>query len=130
MRTPHRPCERSVGCKERKGGDAMLEYIPYIFYGLLAIGVIYILITKLRIKRNGTETEAVVSRIDSQESRNDDGSYVSTDYYIVTYKSEVWQTMEATLINPPTGLKVGSRVKIKYSPDKPKMAVVTELIDK
>ena len=108
----------------------MLEYIPYIFYGLLAIGVIYILITKLRIKRNGTETEAVVSRIDSQESRNDDGSYVSTDYYIVTYKSEVWQTMEATLLNPPTGLKVGSRVKIKYSPDKPKMAVVTELIDK
>ena len=107
-----------------------MQYIPYIFYGLLAIGVIYILITKLRIKRSGTETEAVVSRIDSQQSRNDDGTYHTTDFYIVTYTGEYGQTAEATLIAPPAGLKVGSRVKIKYSPDKPKMAVVTEVITK
>lgn len=107
-----------------------MRYIPYIFYGLLALGVIYILITKLRIKRTGTETEAVVSRIESQESRNDDGTYHTTEFYIVTYTGEDMLTVEATLIDPPAGLKVGSRVKIKYSPDKPKMAVITEVIAK
>ena len=107
-----------------------MQYIPYIFYGLLAIGVIYILITKRRIKRGGTETEATIFRIDSQESRNDDGTYHTTSFYVVTYTGENGQRVEATLIDPPMGLKVGSRVKIKYSPDKPKLATITEVIDK
>lgn len=107
-----------------------MQYIPYIFYGLLAIGAIYILLTRSKIKRNGTETEAVVSRIERQESRNDDGIIVSTDFYIVAYVNEARQTAEATLLDPPMGLKKGSRVKIKYDPNKPKSAVVTEVIEK
>lgn len=108
----------------------MMQYIPYIFYALLAIGAVYILLTRSKIKHSGVEAEAVVSRIESQQSRNDDGSYVSTDFYIVTYVNEAWQTVEATLLAPPMELKEGSRVKIKYDPQKPKLAVVTEVIEK
>lgn len=109
--------------------NQILEYIPYIFYGLLAIGVIYILISKRRIQHDGTEVWATVSRVERQPSPDADDPCHTTDFYIVSYKKGAWETVEATLINPPSGLKVGSRVKIKFDPNNPKRAVVTEVLE-
>ena len=105
-----------------------MKYIPYLFYALLAIGVIVILLRRSRIKREGTETDAVVSRIDRQESRNDDGSIHTTLFYYVRYTRDDLQTAEAILIGPPKDLTVGTRLRIRYLPEKPKSAVVTEVL--
>ena len=106
----------------------MLQYVPYVFYALLAIGAIAILLRRSRIKRSGTETDAVVSRIDRQESRSDDGSTHTSVYYYARFVDDERQTREARLMSPPKGLKEGTRLRIRYLPDKPKTAVVTEVL--
>ena len=106
----------------------MLQYIPYLFYALLAVGVVLILLRRSRIKRLGTETDAVVSRIEREESRNDDGSTHTSVYYYVSYLDDELRNVEAVLMTPPKGLEMGTRLRIRYLPDKPKFAVVTEVL--
>lgn len=106
----------------------MLQYIPYVFYALLAVGAVLILLRRSRIKRLGTETDAVVSRIERVESRNDDGSTHATVYYYVSYLNDELRNVEAVLMTPPKGLEVGTRLRVRYLPDKPKFAVVTEVL--
>ena len=106
----------------------MLQYIPYLFYALLAIGAIVVLLRRGRIKRSGTETDAVVSRIERRESRNDDGSTSTTAFYYARYLNDERQSVEAVLMGPPKGLEEGTRLRIRYLPDKPKTAVVTEVV--
>ena len=107
-----------------------MQCIPCFFYALLALGTAVILLRRSRIKRAGTETDAVVSRITRNESRNDDGSTGTSVYYNVRYTDNERQTREAVLMSPPAGLQEGTRLRIRYLPDKPKFAVVTEVLGK
>ena len=72
------------------------------------------------IHQNGIEADAVVSRIKEIEGEDADGHReVSYEYY-VTYRSQDGQTVEARLGNPPRFAMVGTELKVKYLPEKPK----------
>ena len=107
----------------------MLRYVPFVFYALLAIGIIYFLVKKQMIKKNGTEADGVISRITSSDSW-DDGVCTTTYTYYVQYRHEERGTVEATIMNPKSKLKEGMRVKIKYEPEKPGRAVLMDVVDR
>ena len=66
---------------------------------------------KSGIEENGIETDAVVSRI------VDDGSkeYIDSDVY-VRYRTEDGEETEGILSNPRTDLTEGQQVRVKYHP--------------
>lgn len=72
-----------------------------------------------RIKKNGIETNAVITRIE------DVGIGTDTSYnYFVCY-TEGGRKIEAKLSNPGfgRGLEVGAEIRIRYLPEKPNVAV-------
>ncbi len=110
----------------------------YIAVGVIAVviigGVIFTAKRNNEIKQNGIEADAVVSRIKENESVDDDG-FVTTSYtYYVTYRSMDGQTVEARLGSGKSfdnrigkswdsDLKEGSKVRIKYLPEKPNYVI-------
>ena len=66
----------------------------------------------VQAKRYGTETEAVVSRIE-RDVRTADGAEFPRSFYYVTFQTRNGLQNEARLLNPDTPLDVGTRVKVK-----------------
>lgn len=100
----------------------------YAIGGIFAVGIIIAVIFIVKrynnIKKNGVETDAVISRIKENETLNDDGS-VDTDYiYYVKFTTQDGQAVEARLGGAPKLTRVGDRVRIKYLPEKPKYAIL------
>ena len=104
-------------------------------YVLIAIAVVvlaaFAIFTVKRngeIKKNGVETDAVVSRIKESETTDDNGN-VETNYtYYVTYRTEDGQEIEAKLgkLDRFDRFHKGDRVRIKYIPEKPKYVIRAE----
>ena len=111
----------------------------YIAIGIIAAviicGVIFTAKRNNEIKQNGIETDAVVSRINENESVDEDGFTTVSYTYYVTYRTMDGQTVEAKLgsgksidnniIGKPwdSDLKEGVNIRIKYLPDKPKYVI-------
>lgn len=110
----------------------MFEIIIGIIAGLILIGGIWSYFVTKKAKNEGIATEAVVSRIEFHEWESGTGEIwaagdVTWEPY-VTYTNQEGQTVEAMLSNPGEGLKVGSRVIIKYLPDKQEYPVLVEIL--
>ena len=123
MHHPH----TSRQCPLRRDTDVMLKYILFGAVVALIIGyVIYTVIRNRKIRKNGVETEAVVSRIEEEQtvSSEDGVDYTYTHY--VTYRNPQGETVEAKLGHAPGRTQVGDTVKIKYLPEKPHFAVLVK----
>ena len=91
---------------------------------IILIGVVYTILRNKKIKDNGIDAQAVVTRIDIERDRA--GSFEDssdTEKYIVQYVNAEGQTVEAVLANPPARAVVGTQLKVKYLPEKPKLVV-------
>ena len=73
-----------------------------------------------KIKQNGVEANAVVSRVKEIETEETDGSRDTRYEYFVKYKNQAGETVEAKLGNPPRFLQEGQQLRVKYLPEKPK----------
>lgn len=94
----------------------------------LAITVIAILsiMQTNKVKRDGTEADAFVSRIDVDESIDSDGMTTTTRKYFVRCTGQDGKLGKARLVNPRKGLVMGDRIKVKYLPESPKYAVMVD----
>ena len=105
-----------------------VDLFSLIILAVLASGAAYALYYILKVKRNGIETEALVTRIEEEERTDSDGVSVYYTFY-VRYRTLEGRQIEATLANPKSRLQVGSSVKIKYLPEKEDYPVLTEILD-
>ena len=87
------------------------------------VGVVITIRRNNAIRQGGIETDAVVSRIQEHETRNDDGSRETNYTYYVQYQTEDGQVVEAKLGKAPLRTAVGDRLRIKYLPEKPKYVI-------
>ena len=100
-------------------------------YALIAVVVIVLAVAFVlngkrnkAIQQNGIEADAAVSRIVSHDSEPDEHGHINTTYtYYVKYQTKDGETVEAKLGNPPAFAVVGSELRIKYLPEKPKYVV-------
>lgn len=104
--------------------------MEWYFYALIALvavcmigGFIYTAKRNQKIKANGIETDAVISRIKEIESEDSEGRRETHYEYFVKYVNQNGQTVEAKLSNPPRFPREGQQLRIKYLPEKPKIAL-------
>ena len=102
----------------------------YVIIAVVVIAVVagFIFSSKRNkaIMEKGVEAEAVVSRVDENETTNDDGSRDVNYTYYVKYQNEAGETVEARLGNAPARCYEGMSLRIKYLPEKPKYAIPAE----
>ena len=102
----------------------------YVLFGavvaLLLGFVIYTVIRNRKIRKNGVEAEAVVSRIEVEESVSSEDGVDYTYTHYVTYRNLNGETVEAKLSHAPGRTRVGDAVRIKYLPEKPHFAVLVK----
>ena len=79
-------------------------------------------------KHYGIETEAYVSRIE-QEVRHAGGADFPTCFYYVTFHRQDGLLNEARLLNPKRTLHRGSRVLVRYRPDKNNVAFLASVTE-
>lgn len=108
----------------------MFEYIIIILLVLFAIGGIWSFVVSKKVKEEGIETEAVISRVETVEWHNADWPENNfTEEYYITYINQKGQTAEALLSNPGSHrLKKGDKIIIKYLPDKQDYPVLIKVI--
>ena len=115
-----------------------------MLYAIITVLVVVLVIlaaiayTKRRnneIRRDGIETDAVVSRVSESESTDEDGHTSYSRFFYVTYRKTDGQTAEAMLgsgksIDVRLGGKAwdddlyeGKDIRIKYLPEKPEYAI-------
>lgn len=85
---------------------------------IVAIVVIYSILRNKKINDNGIEADAVISRIDIDTDV--DGGVTENKTYYVDYQNAEGQIVTAKLGNPPFGAAVGTAMRVKYLPEKPK----------
>ena len=104
----------------------------YIIIGVILLivvaGGIYAFISYNKIKKNGIEAEAEVSRINVERTEriDNDTNMIETETsktYYVKYKNENGEEIESLLSNPKMGLKEGDIIKIKYLPENTKNVI-------
>lgn len=104
-----------------------MEPLTYIIIGVVVVaivgGIIFTVMRTNAIKKNGIEANAVVSRIKEQENTDSEGITDTTYIYYVTFTTQDGQSVEAKLSNPPSKIKVGDSLTIKYLPNKPKLVI-------
>ena len=98
--------------------------ITYIIIGIVVVVVVvigvYSFLRNKKINENGIEADAVVSRIDTDTNTDADGSVSTNETYYVDYQNAEGQIVTAKLGNPPFGAVVGTTMRVKYLPEKPK----------
>ena len=105
----------------------MIKYVLFGAVAALIIGfIVYTLIRNNKIRKNGVETDAVITRIEEQESIDSEGGVDYTYTHYVTYHAPDGQSVEAKLDHAPWGARVGDTVRIKYLPEKPKFAIIVK----
>lgn len=105
----------------------MVKYVLFGAVAALIIGfIVYTLIRNNKIRKNGVETDAVITRIEEQESIDSEGGVDYTYTHYVTYHAPDGQSVEAKLDHAPWGARVGDAVRIKYLPEKPKFAIIVK----
>ena len=102
----------------------------YIVIGVIVIAVIVGFVFNYKrskaINENGIETDAVVSRIKENEGEDADGNRTVEYVYYVRYTNETGESVEAKLGNPPRFLMEGTKLRIKYLPEKPKYVLAVK----
>ena len=100
--------------------------MTYVLIAVVVIALVAAAVFTIKrnnaIQKNGIEADAVVSRIEEQETENDGRREVNYIYY-VQYQTQDGKTVEAKLGNEPAHLFVGSKLRIKYLPDKLKYVI-------
>ena len=108
----------------------MDSILTYIIIGVVVIvivgGIIFTIVRTNALKKNGIEANAVVSRIKEQENTDSEGFTDTTYIYYVTFTTQDGQSVEAKLGNPPSKIKVGDSLTIKYLPNKPKLVIAVK----
>ena len=79
----------------------------------------------IRAKHSGIEEEAVVSRFEDVVNKAK-GENFPVRYTYVTFRTREGRMNEARLLNPKGFLEVGSRLRIRYLPEKDCFAVMAE----
>lgn len=101
-----------------------MDTTTYIFIGVavvvVAIVAVYSILRNKKINENGIEADAVVARIDTDTQTDADGSVSTNETYYVEYQNAEGQIVTAKLGNPPFGAVVGTTMRVKYLPEKPK----------
>ncbi|MBQ9511167.1 MAG: DUF3592 domain-containing protein [Clostridia bacterium] len=105
--------------------------IGYIFGGIVVlaiiVGIIYSILNKNKIRKNGIEADAVVCRIEESTSYDEETGTSSTTYrYFVKYTTKTGETVEARLADPPRTAVEGTQLRIKYLPEKPKFVIMAK----
>ena len=102
----------------------------YIVIGVIVIAVIVGFVFNYKrskaINENGIETDAVVSHIKENEGEDADGNRTVEYVYYVRYTNEAGESVEAKLGNPPRFLMEGTKLRIKYLPEKPKYVLAVK----
>ena len=101
-----------------------MDTTTYIFIGVavvvVAIVAVYTILRNKKINENGIEVDAVISRIDTDTQTDSDGSVSTNETYYVDYQNAEGEIVTAKLGNPPFGAVVGTAMRVKYLPEKPK----------
>ena len=97
---------------------------------MIAGGLLVGLFNIARVKRNGIEAEAYVTRLEERESTDSDGgTSVYYDVYVL-YTTKEGRRVEAALSNPKNSLRAGDRVTVKYLPEKEDMPVFIRMSER
>ena len=96
-----------------------MNFLAIIAILFIIAGAGFVFYNIHRIKKNGIETDAVITRIEDVGM----GTDTSYDYYVCY--TEKGQKIEARLSNPGfgKGLEVGAEIRISFLPEKPNIAV-------
>ena len=107
----------------------MFEVLFGVILSLFALGGLWAFFMSRKVRREGIETTAVISRIEEYERPDLDApNTVSTNYYI-SYTHQTGDQVEALLGDQKVdGLPVGSKVRIKYHPDRQEYPVLIEIL--
>lgn len=101
--------------------------MPYVFIAfvviLLAFGAVFAIKRNNGIQQNGIEADAVVSRVEEKEDTDGEGNRNVAYEYYVEYQTQDGKSVEAKLGNAPEHAVVGSWLRIKYLPEKPKYVI-------
>ena len=101
----------------------MFEIVFGVILAAFTIGGIWAFVVTKKVKKEGIETDELVSRVELHEWGEGIGdagssSNVSEEYYI-TYTNQEGRAVEALLSNPGDHVfKEGDRIRIKYLPDR------------
>ena len=105
-----------------------VDIFSIVIIAIVATGAVYALYSIMKVKKNGIEVDAVVTRIEEHERVDADG--ISIDYDVfVRYRTLEGKQIEATLANPKNRLETGNRVRIKYLQEHEDYPVLTEILD-
>ena len=101
---------------------------------VLFVGLFFIFIYRhywlplLAARWYGLDADAYVSRVE-REVRHAGGGDYPVQFYYVCFQSLNGIENEARLLNPKKALVPGSRVRIRYLPDRQNCAVLTGIIN-
>ena len=101
---------------------------------VLLIGIFFIYIYRnywlplLAARWYGLEADAYVSRVE-REVRHAGGGDYPVQFYYVCFQTLSGTENEARLLNPKKALVPGSRIRIRYLPDRLNCAVLTEVFN-
>lgn len=101
-----------------------------IFLILIVIGGIYAFIVSKKVKSEGIETTAVVSRVVETETTDLDHLTKTSYTHYIRYTNQAGEQVEAVLSNPSDELSVGTRIRIKYLPDRQEYPVMIDHINR
>jgi len=97
----------------------MFETIFIILLAAFAAGGIWAFVVSKKVKKEGIETDAVVSRVELREWGDLEAHNSITEEYYITYRNQDGQDVEAMLTNPGNHtFKEGDTIKVKYLPDR------------
>ena len=115
------------------GGIIMFETVFIIVLAAFAAGGIWAFAVTKKVKKEGFETDAVVSRVEQRVWNGSTGAdagpdNVTEDYYI-TYTNQEGQTVETLLSNPGDHVfREGDRIRIRYLPDRQNYPVLVKIL--
>ena len=114
-----------------------MDAVVNIFFAVVAVLILAVIVYKIimnrKIRQNGMDADAVISRIEVDTSTDADGDTTTTETYYVTYVNQEGQTVEAQLGNPSINIEIfgkkyhsmkkGDKLHVKYLPEKPEYVV-------
>lgn len=106
----------------------VFEIILIAFGVLIGIGAIWAFLFSRRVKKDGIDAQATVSRIEVSESLDADGTVSRTETVWITYRNLNGETVEAMLSNPKKGLQESSRILIRYLPERQDYPVLVKVL--
>ena len=85
--------------------------------------VVYRLIYRRKIIKDGIQVEAVLQRVEVDESRDTEGNTSSTYTFWVTYTNDSGQKVDAELLNGKRTMQIGEHLSVKYLPNRPDLVM-------